>query len=257
MTETKQTYKVIVVEDEFLLCENLAKKVNNLNMNFHVAATAEDGESALNLIEKHLPQLVITDIKMPIMDGLELCKELHSFYPSIQLLIISGYNEFELAQRAIEYGVKGFLLKPVSLEKLESALTKIKITLDSRKEEMFSQVPENVKGMSKQMIADCLEQYLKENFAKQISLKDISDKLGFSPDYLSHLFKKQKNSSPIKYLTTLRINHAKHLLTNHPELDMEAVGQMSGYPDPIYFSKAFKKQTGVYPSHFSREASAN
>lgn len=255
MMNHQQMYKVIVVEDEILLCENLVKKINDLNENFQVIAAAEDGESALNLIEKHLPHLVITDIKMPIMDGLELCKELHSFYPSIQLLIVSGYNEFELAQRAIEYGVKGFLLKPVTTQKLEAAIRKIKILLDSQKEEVSAFSSENTKIMSKVQIADCVEQYLKANFSKQISLGDISEKMGFSADYLSHLYKKEKNLSPIKYLTMLRINHAKHLLLNYPELDIETVGQMSGYPDPVYFSKAFKKHTGVYPSQFAKNNS--
>ncbi|NBI92487.1 response regulator [Lachnospiraceae bacterium] len=250
MKTTPQEYKAIVVEDEFLLSKNIIKKVNDSDLNFQVIASAEDGESALNLIEKHMPHLVITDVKMPVMDGLELCKELHSFYPAIQVLIVSGYNEFELAQRAIEYGVKGFLLKPLSSSKLEEALRKIKITLDGKKDEISAFGQKNLQIMSKEQIADCVEQYLKENFSKQISLKDISEKMGFSADYLSHLYKKQKNSSPIKYLTSLRINHAKHLLANYPDLDMETIGEMSGYPDPAYFSKAFKKQTGVYPSQF-------
>lgn len=250
MTQNQTIYKIIVVEDEILLQENLIKKINQAAMGFQVVAAAEDGETALNLIEKHLPDLVITDIKMPIMDGLELSKELHTFYPSVNVLILSGYNEFELAQKAIEYGVKGFLLKPVSLEKLKSYLSKIKISLDSQKEDLALHLQQGTKSMSKEQIADCVEQYLKENFTKQISLGNISDKLGYSPDYLSHLYKKQKNSSPIKYLTALRMNHAKHLLLHHPELDIETIGAMSGYPDPVYFSRAFKKQTGCYPSQF-------
>lgn len=252
MTDLQQIYKTIVVEDEPLLCQNIAKKIDAADRNFRTIATANDGETALNLIEKHLPHLVLTDIKMPVMDGLELCRELHSFYPATQILIISGYNEFEFAQRAIEYGVRGFLLKPLSLQKLEEALDKIKITLDSRSEEIIPFRKDNMQIMSKEQIADCVEQYLKENFTRQISLGEISDNMGFSADYLSHIYKKQKNFSPIKYLTLLRINHARHLLLNHPELDMETVGEMSGYPDPAYFSKVFKKQTGVYPSQFAK-----
>lgn len=99
MTQNQTIYKIIVVEDEILLQENLIKKINQAAMGFQVVAAAEDGETALNLIEKHLPDLVITDIKMPIMDGLELSKELHTFYPSVNVLILSGYNEFELAQK--------------------------------------------------------------------------------------------------------------------------------------------------------------
>lgn len=247
-----KNFKVLIVEDECLIRENLIQKIEEMNMEFEVVGYAEDGQSALDLVRKHCPDLVITDIKMPVMDGLELAKQLHSSYRFIKILIISGYSEFEFARKAIEYDVRGFLLKPINKEKLEQALTKVLIELNKDAESLNSIALENAKSMSKEQIIDCVEHYIKENFKTEIRISDIADYMGFTPDYISHLFKKHKRESPIKYLTTLRINYAKQLLINNPELDVGVIGEMAGYSDPTYFSKVFRKQVGVYPSQYRK-----
>ena len=161
---------------------------------------AEDGDSALEFIKTNHVDLVITDIKMPFMNGLELSRVLHSSFPSIKILIISGYNEFTLAQEAIEYQVKGFLLKPIKQEQLEQALTKLLIELDSDNDTLQASVPEHLKTMGKEEIAGCVEKYLKENFQKQISMGEISDMLGFdNPYYFSKVFKKNTGMWPSQY----------------------------------------------------------
>lgn len=130
-TASRKQYDVVVAEDELLILENLVKKINSMSLPFCVKGAFEDGDSALEFIKTNHVDLVITDIKMPFMNGLELSRVLHASYPSIKILIISGYNEFTLAQEAIEYQVKGFLLKPIRQEQLEQALTKLLIELDS------------------------------------------------------------------------------------------------------------------------------
>ena len=116
--ELTVTYKVLVVEDEALIRRNIVKKIQGLNLGFNVIGSTSDGKSALNLIETELPQLVITDIQMPIMDGLELVKALYFTYPNIKVIILSGFHEFEFARQAIQYGVNDYLLKPVVIEEL-------------------------------------------------------------------------------------------------------------------------------------------
>lgn len=255
MTEPsiRNYYDIVVAEDELLIQENLIKKINALSLPFVIKGAFEDGESALDFIRNNHVDLLITDIKMPVMSGIELSRILRASFPSIKVLIISGYNEFTLAQQAIEYQVKGFLLKPIKLEQLEQALTRLLIELDSENKTVQASVPEHLKSMSKEEIASCVEKYLHENFRKQISMGEISEKLGFAPDYLSHLFKKYHKESPIRYLTSLRINYARQLLIRHPELDVSIIGEMSGYPDPVYFSKVFKKNTGIWPSQYRSE----
>ena len=166
------------------------------------------------------------------MSGLELSRILRASFPSIKVLIISGYNEFTLAQQAIEYQVKGFLLKPIKQENLEQALTKLLIELDGENDTVQASVPEHLKNMSKEEIVSCIEKYLQENFRKQITMGEISDRLGFAPDY------------------------ARQLLIRHPELEVSIIGEMSGYPDPVYFSKVFKKNTGIWPSQYRSEKGA-
>ncbi len=149
MTETadRKQYDVVVAEDELLILENLVKKINAMPLPFCVKGAFEDGDSALEFIKTNHVDLVITDIKMPFMNGLELSRVLHSSFPSIKILIISGYNEFTLAQEAIEYQVKGFLLKPIKQEQLEQALTKLLIELDSDNDTLQASVPEHLKTM--------------------------------------------------------------------------------------------------------------
>ena len=243
------SYKYMVVEDEYLIRENIIKKISSLNLPLELAGEASNGKDALTLVEQLQPHLLFTDIKMPQMDGLEFSKHIYTSYPHIKLVIISGYNEFTFAQQALRYGVKDFLLKPITAENLSSCLQNLLIMLDAEHKDTaaFSIDPHS---LSKEEISNIAEAYLRENFKKDISLGELADKLGFTPDYISKIFKKYKSESPIKYITRLRINEAKQLLINHPELDIKKIGELAGYNDPFYFSRVFKANTDLYPSEY-------
>lgn len=114
--------KVLIVDDEFLLCEHIRRTIDWDNLGMEVIGSAYDGERALQIIADQAPQIVLTDISMPTMDGLELSKQIHKKYPEIAVIIISGYGEFQYAQTAIRYGVKQYLLKPVDKEIYTEAL---------------------------------------------------------------------------------------------------------------------------------------
>lgn len=123
-------YKVMIVDDEFLIRDGLM----SFNWNFYgfnAVIGAADGEEALELFENNPVDLVITDISMPIMDGLELCEKLLQKYP-VKFIILTGYSEFKYAKRAINSGVVEYLLKPVNLSELESSIIKVKNELDNR-----------------------------------------------------------------------------------------------------------------------------
>lgn len=105
------TYKLIVVEDEHLIRQNIIKKINSLSIPFELVGEASNGEIAIPLIEQQCPSLVITDIRMPQYDGLELIKYLYKNHPHIKTIVLSGYNDFKYAQTALKYGVKDFFIK--------------------------------------------------------------------------------------------------------------------------------------------------
>jgi two-component system response regulator YesN len=123
-------YNVLIVDDEPRICTGLKVFIAWEEIGFRVVDTAQDGEEALEKLSKARYNLVITDIRMPAVDGLELIKTMHTQNPSVKVLIISGYNNFEYAREAIEFGVRGYLLKPLNREDLLQNVLKVKAELD-------------------------------------------------------------------------------------------------------------------------------
>ncbi|MBU3114047.1 response regulator transcription factor [Clostridium lacusfryxellense] len=245
-----KNYKVIVVEDEALIRRSISKKIQTLNLGFDVVGSAMDGQSALTLIESELPHLVVTDIRMPIMNGLELIKNIYFTYPSIKVIILSGFNEFEFARQAIQYGVNDYLLKPVTTEQLSESLTKIKLKLDSNLTSLLTLANSKSQNVKPDELVKTVELYIRTNYKNDLTLEDIAKSLNFSSDYLSRIYKKSTGKSPLKYLIHLRINEAKRLLTTNLDLDIKTVGELVGYSDQYYFSRTFKQHTNHYPSEY-------
>ena len=115
-------YTVIIAEDEPLALKTVCSIIEKKCPNFRIAATAEDGQDALDKIRRLKPDLVISDIKMPLMTGVEIAEILHRELPDILVLIISGYAEFKYAQSAIRSGVSDYLLKPIVPSALKNAM---------------------------------------------------------------------------------------------------------------------------------------
>jgi two-component system response regulator YesN len=252
MTSNKPAVcQVVIVEDEQLILDNLVHKITQFDLGFSLAGTAKNGKKALELIAELQPGLVITDIRMPVMDGLELMKQISYQFPGIQKIIISGYSEFKYAQQAIQYGVKDYLLKPVETNALRKTLLELKILLSS---ELQASKQGDEQQLSTDELLEEFQFYLKENYTSEINLEEISKKLNVNPTHMSRLFTKRFGENPSTYLINLRMNKAKYYLTNHSELSVKAIGELVGYTDQNYFSHAFKKLTTVSPAHYRTEA---
>ncbi|HEX3027969.1 MAG TPA: response regulator [Clostridia bacterium] len=250
--EYKVIYRVVVAEDEPLILKSVVKKITNMNIGFKVVGAAEDGKNALMLIDSHAPDVLITDIRMPVMDGLELLKVSSSRYPSIKKIIISGYDDFKYAQQALKYGVADYLLKPLKTNELFEAFSKIRITLDAQRN-AFKEKIINLKdnhSSSPEEIAHMVELYIKENFTQDINFDLISQNFNFNSSYLSKIFTKHIGENPSKYLISLRINKARYLLVSNRELSIKDIGELVGYPNQFYFSRLFKSVVGKSPASY-------
>ena len=126
-------YKVFLVEDEIVTREGIRDNVDWKAAGFEFCGEAPDGEIALPLIEATQPDLLITDIKMPFMDGLQLSKIIREHMPWIKIIILSGHDEFNYAQTAIKLGVTEYLLKPVSVKDLHQVLQRTVVKLDQER----------------------------------------------------------------------------------------------------------------------------
>lgn len=244
--------RVVVAEDEPLILNSIKKKIEAANKNFHVVATAEDGQTALESIAVHSPDILFTDIQMPVMDGIGLIKNVSEKYPKIMIVVISGYNNFKYAQMAIKYGVKEYLLKPVKKAELSETLLRLSARVQS--EDLSATIKNDRDSVAKSKdIAVFIENYIKENYRSEINFNQIAQKFNFNPSYLSKIFTKYVGENPSKYLISLRINEAKQLLLSNDSLSVKTIGELVGYPDQYHFSHVFKSLCGKSPSEFRDE----
>ena len=133
-----ERYKVILVDDEAEVIDMIEKKIHWNDLGFEVAGSATNGVKALELVEKLQPDVVLTDIKMPYIDGLELSRRLNREYPNIYIMLCTGFDEFEYAKEAVHLEIKEYMLKPVNATELSESLTNLKHTLDREREEKLN-----------------------------------------------------------------------------------------------------------------------
>jgi two-component system, response regulator YesN len=245
-------FKAVVADDEEIILRNVARKVEAADERFVVAGTALNGREALDLVDQIYPELLVTDLRMPVMDGLELIKNISTYHPYVKVVVVSGHDDFELARSAMRYGVKNYILKPVKVEELRDALADIGSCLEEDEDVVAARIQHGEKeGMEE--VVDEIERSIRNRFRSEINLEELARRLGLSPSQMCKLFKKYRDDTPVRYLMTLRMNEAKRLLLQLPDLEVKSVGELVGYPDQFYFSRTFKRMTGQSPTEFRAE----
>ena len=123
-------YKLLIVDDEAEVRKGIIRKIDWGKYDFEIAGEAENGREALDIIEENIPDAVITDITMPMMDGLELTAVIKETYPTIKTIILTGFDDFKFAQQAIKYGVSDYILKPVMPSDIDELMAKLKPSIN-------------------------------------------------------------------------------------------------------------------------------
>jgi two-component system response regulator YesN len=176
------TLRVVLVDDEPIFREGLAADVPWAELGMELVGLAEDGEQALEIIGQQHPDLIITDVRMPFVDGLELVARTQVFLPEAVFVIISGHDEFQYAQRALRLGVKEYVLKPIDLDQLQSTLRKIGAEYENRKNERDeARRLEEAVRQSKPLLR---ESFFKDLISRQIDSRMIRsrlDEFGYQP----------------------------------------------------------------------------
>ncbi|MCB0203106.1 MAG: response regulator, partial [Anaerolineae bacterium] len=152
--------KVFLVEDEIVTREGIRDSIDWEGAGLRLCGEAPDGELALSMVEAEIPDILITDIKMPFMDGLELSRIVRARLPQTRIVILSGHDEFRYAQQAIQLGVTDYLLKPVGAQELLDVLTRIRSQIDDERRQqerlqtLQQQVKENAGVLRQQFLLD-------------------------------------------------------------------------------------------------------
>lgn len=240
-------YRVVLVDDEQIILQGLLKVFPWQKYDCTVVGTATDGTEGLSLIRNVQPHIVLTDIRMPNMDGLSMIAAIQSEYPQIQIAVLTAYRDFDFAQKALHLGVCRYLLKPSKMEELREAVEHMTEVLRiSGTEPLEERTSESEAG---NFVVRAAMQYIKQHYTEHISLSDVAENVYVSQWHLSKLINGHLGQSFFDIVSELRIDKAKELLQN-PALKVHEVAQSLGYGDVAHFSKNFKKLTGKSPLEF-------
>ena len=243
-------YRVVLVDDERLIVRGLSSVVPWAELGCEVAGTAYDGQGGLELIRSLKPDIVLTDIRMPNMDGLTMLAAIRSEFPEIQMSVLTAYRDFEYARQAITLGVCRYLLKPSNLEELKDAVREMVSRLDAmpRLKDDHAE-DETAKEAGNHLVKAALS-YMKEHCTEQhLSLSDVADHVYVSQWHLSKLLNRETNQSFFDLLGNMRIARAKKLLAD-PSLRIHEIAEIAGFSDVAHFSRSFKKLTGLTPGEY-------
>ena len=256
--------KVLIVEDEEIIRKGLVHTLDWLSRDCIIVGDAEDGLEGLRLIEEHHPDLVITDIKMPVMGGMEMLEKALKNY-QFRSIILTSYAEFGYAQKAISLQVFEYLLKPVDEEKLWKIIEDIKREVTQVK--VYGNIIEKTKTANEINFMD-LDVYLvsdnkinyyvgeaikqiKQNYHEKLSVESIANELGVSPSYLSRRFREATSQTFLDILNKYRVQKAVELL-NTDKYRIYEISDMTGFSEYKHFCNVFKKYTNTSPRDFMK-----
>ena len=244
-------YRVALVDDERLILEGLSRVVPWESLGCRVAGTASDGREGLALIRREQPDMVLTDIRMPNMDGLTMLAALHSEFPRMQMTVLTAYRDFDYAKRALTLGVCRYLLKPSRMDELNEAIRTMAQRLDgAAQDKPPAEEPESgTAAEAGSFIVNAALRYMREHCTERLNLSDVADHVYVSQWHLSKLINRHTGQSFFDLIGGMRIDRAKVLLAD-PAMRVHAVAEEVGYNDVAHFSKSFKRIVGKTPGEY-------
>ncbi len=259
--------RLIIADDESITRKGLAM-LDWAAEGFEVAGIASNGLEALEQVRDADAELLLTDIRMPGMDGLTLMGELAKERPSLKVIFITAYHQLDYALEAIKLGAHGFVLKPTDPDEILEACRKAKQAIEEEKERqrqdegLRKQLKEYSLTLQGKILSDQEEgpgssivqevlAHMEERYMEEITVESLARLHHFNPDYLSRLFKKETGENLMNALTRIRMQKAVELLADS-RIKAYEIAEKVGIKDSRYFGQIFKKRYGVTLGEFRK-----
>ncbi|GAU77274.1 response regulator [Fusibacter sp. 3D3] len=260
-------YKLLIADDESLIREGIRKLVDFKSLGIDEVYEASSGLKAIELFETHIPELVLLDINMPILNGLEVAKRIKQKAPDTKIAIITGYDYFDYAVTALKIGVEDYMLKPISKQDVQDVLLKLikayEALLEQRelRNALSSILSEALKTTSNTEKEDTykmiIQDYVFQNaFKASFSLSELADHVGLNTNYLSSVFKTNFGIPFQDYILNMRLERAKILLLS-TEMKNYEIAEAIGIDDVNYFGVRFKNKFGLSPKQYKQRIKAH
>ena len=257
-----EQYRVMVVDDEPIVREAIATLAAWEKHQISIVKTAAHAVEALNYLENHDVELTLVDVRLPVMDGLELIRQVRQMNRDIEFVVISGYSDFVYAQQAMRLGVRDYILKPVDEASLLAAVMagrnsweKKKFDLKFKDVQAIQITPQTSAGQQYSPTVSRLVKIVEEEISnEELSLKWISsEKMFLNENYLSKLCQRELKQRFSAYLMERRMLLAMRLMLHNPDMLINEIAREAGFgSNAQYFSIAFKKFSGYTPTEYRR-----
>ncbi len=250
--------RVLLVDDEEMIRKGTIYLLQQMERKVHIVGEAEDGEEGLTKLKLLRPEVAFIDIRMPLIDGLNMVRlwKEKGISPQTRCVILTAYSEFDYAQTALRYGVFDFLLKPLNVQKLEELFEHIEKDAHSAKP-LDSDI--GVKYVNhylerhpvdSELIVQIIK-YIGNNYMKELKLAHLAEKHRVSAVHISQLFKKATGENIMSFLQDMRIALAKQIMGEY-RCKIHEIAYMVGFNDLTYFGRVFKAKTGLTPKEYTK-----
>jgi two-component system response regulator YesN len=242
--------RILIVEDELKIRQGLRAIIEDVIPSGCLIREASNGKEALDWLKtQDKVDLLITDIRMNEMNGIDLMKRVKPLYPGLSIIVISGHDEFIYAKEAIRYGALDYLLKPVDRVELANILNRVKEECGIVTQILDVNKEEGERAEKGRLLIRQVKELVNHSLEQDISLQFLADRVYLHPKYLSDIFKRETGQNLSDYVTEKRMEKAKRLLKT-TTLKIADISIMCGFANHKYFASIFKHQTGSTPTEF-------
>ncbi|WP_168122404.1 response regulator [Paenibacillus sp. HB172176] len=250
---------LMIVDDEPFMLKGLINIIEKGQTPCSEIVSANDGFDALEKLEDYRPDLLITDIQMPEMNGLELIRKVRERGLCNRFIILTGYDDPIYLHQAIRCKVIDYLLKPINKAELYDVMSNLSLELLGGEDEASGQTSidrdrdASVPGVDFEQMSKNVKKiirHIEKHYTENISLDQIAEHVYLHPNYISSLFRKETGLTLINYLHHYRINKAKSLILSDSEDSLHRISEQVGYESVRHFFSVFKKYCGVTPSEY-------
>ena len=240
-------YTVMLADDEVNIVQGLCRTLEWSAHGCTVVGIAYDGAQALEIAKKKTPDIIVTDITMPCMDGLELIEQVRKFAPDTGFIVLSCHEDFSFLRAALRMDVCDYLVKEtMTRQEFYQSLEKTKGCLARRRELSSREVAQEDPEIARVLA------YIRTNLSKRLTLPEVAQVAGMNSSYFSRCFKSKMGENFVDYMARLRVERAKEYLRCSPQ-SIDWVAEQCGYVNTSYFNAAFKRFTGTTPGAYRRE----
>ncbi len=247
---------VVIIDDNKPMTDRIFKTIPWEKLGCEVVALAYNGMEGKKAITQYLPDLIITDIKMPRLDGLEVIDLTRALIPSSRVIFITAYDEFDYAYRAIKLQAFDYLIKPFSqaslLKTIQKAVSEISQNRLAEKLAAASADGAAVEPAEAGDVIDRALEYIQLHLADGLTLEAIANHFDLNTTYLGRLIKQKTGRRYTECLTRMRMEKARKLLENK-EYRVAEIAEMVGYKGYLSFYKVFSKEEGISPTDYYRK----